>query len=141
MEIEIEREKTGSADVASLWSALTDFSKESDYWTNIRNVRVIEENGNTVKREAVVGPRGFGMKTFQTLTFDLGKSFDVEISGDRVTGKREISLREENERTKIIVKWMLDIGDAPGFVKSIVTTQLGKATEKALEKIFSDASK
>lgn len=141
MEVNISCEKAGSVDIASVWSALTDFSKESEYWTNIRNVKVLEERGNTIKREAVVGPRGFGMKTLQILHFEFGKSFFVEISGEHVTGMREISLQSDNGKTKIAVKWWLEIGEVPAFVKGIVTKQLGKATENALEKIFRDASK
>ncbi len=142
MKIEINKDMVGNASVDSVWSALTDFSRESEYWTNIRDVRIIEESGNTLTREAVVGPRGFGMKTLQKLRFDLGSSFNISITGDSVRGRRDISLSPEPDgRTRVKLVWELDILDAPEFVQGIVKKQLDKASEKALKRVFEDASR
>ncbi len=141
MKVDVRKEKSGNVDVDSLWSALTDFAKENEYWSNIRNIKVLEEGDNTIRREATVGPMGFGMKTTQTLEFVLGKSFVVKIDGDQVKGHRDIVIKPNgNGVTTVQVSWELEVKDAPGFVQDIITKQLCKSTERALERIFSDAA-
>jgi len=134
--LRVEKEKIVNGSMEECWKVLTDFSRETEYWPNIRKIRVIRETGNSIEREAVVGPPAFGAKTRQTLTLDSPHTMLVKFEGDGLKGFRDIRLIEiESGRTKISVLWELEFGSIPGFVLNIIKSQIIKTTESALTRI------
>lgn len=134
--VKVVKEKTVYGSIEECWKVLTDFSKETEYWPNIRKIRVISEIENTIEREAVVGPQAFGAKTRQTLTLDSPRIIHVKFEGDGLKGFRNISLAViESRKTEIKVSWELEFGSVPGFVLNIIKSQITKTTESALAKI------
>ncbi len=134
--IKVVKEKIVDESMDECWKELTDFSKETAYWPNIRKIKVTSEKDNTFEREAVVGLQAFGAKTRQTLTLDEPNSFHVEFHGDGIKGFRDIRMVEfESRKAQIIVSWELHIGNVPEFVLNIIQSQITKATDNALEKL------
>lgn len=134
--LNVNKEKTIDGSVEDCWKELTDFSKETAYWPNIRNINVLNDKGSTIEREAVVGPHAFGAKTKQTLTLEHPGSIHVEFEGDGLKGFRDIILAEtDGGKTIIKVSWDLQLGNVPGFVFNIIRSQISKTTDNALNKI------
>ena len=136
MKIEVEKEYNVNMQIDQLWNAFTDFSMETEFWGNIRDIRILRWEGNVVEREATVGPRPFGSKTKQTITMEPIKAINVKIEGESMNGYRSIELIETGQgKTKAKITWNLEIMELPDFVKGIVTGQLSRATDTAIEKI------
>lgn len=136
MKIEVEKEYNVNMQIDQLWNAITDFSMETEFWGNIRDIRILRCEGNVVEREATVGPRPFGSKTKQTITMEPMKTINVKIEGESMNGYRSIELTETGQgKTKAKICWNLDIMEVPAFVEGIATGQLSKATDMAIEKI------
>ena len=124
------------ASVDRVWEELADWQKERRYWTNVRDIRVLESQGTTIKREATVGPRGFAQKTTQTINLEPKSSIRLLLRGEGITGERTILLVPMGEgKTKVEVSWRLELHGVPGFVEGIVKNQISKVTEQALSKI------
>ena len=136
MKINIKKSIQIPASVDIVWNVLTDFRNETKYWTNIRDIVVLKEDGNRIERDATVGPPIFGMKTRQSITLTPRNSFHVSFTGDSVEGERLIRLSQgETGNTGVEVSWDLGIGEIPEFTQRIVENQLAKATDNALENI------
>jgi hypothetical protein len=130
------------AGVGKVWELFTDWEHEQEYWTNLRDIKVLTANDTTIEREATVGPRAFSQKTRQRISLGPNSSIKLSLSGDHIKGERSIRFvpSTENE-TMVDVVWNLELSDVPGFVKGIVKNQISSATEKALEKIAKDAER
>ncbi len=133
--IEINETRDIKADIESIWKVLTDESRETYFWSSLRNIEVEERSDTKIIREATVGPRLFGMKTRQVISLDYGKFIGLEITGDRIDGSRKITLTQEGGSVSVNVVWSLNLKDVPDFVIGIVQTQITKVTREALDKI------
>jgi hypothetical protein len=115
---------------------VSDTDRDQQYWGAIRDIKVLRKDGNTVEREAVVGPRAFAQKSRQTLILDPKKSIQLTMAGRGIEGERSVVLVPMGKNnTRVDVSWNLEVRDVPGFVQSIVKAQISKATEEALKKI------
>src|SRR2546426_2270051 len=124
------------AGVDEVWDILTDSENERKYWTNVRDVKVLNSSGNITEREATVGPSGFRQKTKQTLVLKPKRSIKLSMSGETISGERVIMVSPlGGNETKVEVVWSLQLQGVPGFVDGIVSGQISKITEEALKKI------
>jgi hypothetical protein len=48
--------------VDRVWEIVSDTDKDETYWTALRDIKVLRKEGNTIEREANVGPRAFAQK-------------------------------------------------------------------------------
>jgi hypothetical protein len=130
------------ASVDHVWGIMSQTDDDQKYWTAIRDVKVLSKSGNTIEREATVGPSGFGHRSRQTIILDPKKSIKLTMSGNPMTGERSIILVPLGKNsTRVDVEWNLELKDVPGFVEGIVKNQISKATEKALAKIAEEAGR
>ena len=140
--VTIEKSCEMLASVDRVWELISDTDKDQEYWGAIRDVKVLKRDGNTVEREAVVGPRAFAHKSKQTLVFDPKKSIGLTMTGEGMTGERQITLVPMGKNgTRVDVSWKLDVKNVPGFVQGIVKGQISKATEDALKKFKKEAER
>ena len=140
--IEIVKSREISAGVGRVWELISDTDRDEERWGAIRDIKVLKREGNTIEREATVGPRAFGHKGRQTIVLNPKKSIGLTMSGEGVTGERTITLVPKGEgSTRVDVSWKIDVKDVPGFVQGIVKGQISKATEDALEKFQQEAER
>jgi carbon monoxide dehydrogenase subunit G len=119
-----------------VWDIVSDTDKDETYWTALRDVKVLRKEGNTIEREANVGPRAFAHKSRQTLVLDPKKSIKLTMAGATMAGERNLVLVPLGKtNTRIDVSWRFEVKDAPGFVQVLVKRQISKATEEALDRI------
>jgi hypothetical protein len=122
--------------VDRVWDIVSDTDKDETYWTALRDVKVLRKEGNTIEREANVGPRAFAHKSRQTLVLDPKKSIKLTMAGATMAGERNLVLVPLGKtNTRIDVSWRFEVKDAPGFVQVLVKRQISKATEEALDRI------
>jgi Polyketide cyclase / dehydrase and lipid transport len=136
--IKKSREIFGSID--RVWEIMSNTDEDEKYWGAIRDIKVLRKEGNTIERDAYVGPSAFSQKSRQTIVLDPKRSIILTMSGDAMSGGRTVVLMPmgKNE-TRVDVEWNLELRSVPGFVQGIVKNQISKATEKALAKIAADA--
>lgn len=135
-DVEVMETRVVKATVEKAWKEITDFSKESLYWSNIRKVKILSEEVNAILREAVVGPLAFGVNTRQKITLEEPFNMLVEFEGDGLKGNRSIKLRKINDETiEITVKWDFLPSHVPDFVRNMIRKQITGTTKEALNKI------
>ena len=128
------------ASVDRVWELISDTDKDEEHWGAIKDIKVIKRDGNTIERDAVVGPRAFAQKSRQTLVMDPKKSIQLTMTGEGMTGERKIVLVPMGKNsTKVEVSWAIEVEGVPGFVQGIVKGQIAKATEDALKKFKKEA--
>ncbi len=128
--------------VDRVWDLISDTDKDEEHWGAIKDIKVIKRDGNTIEREAMVGPRAFARKSRQTLVLDPKKSIQLTMAGEGMTGERKIVLVPMGKNsTRVDVSWEIEVKDVPGFVQGIVKGQIAKATEDALKKFKREAEK
>ena len=134
--VKISKSKVMLTSVEKAWDLISNVDNDPKYWSQIRDIRVTKAEGNTVERDATVGPKTFSHKSHQVLVFDPKKTIKLTMMGGPMDGERTItfvSLGKNN--TRIEVEWDLKLKDVPGFVQTIVKGQISKATDNALEKL------
>jgi hypothetical protein len=126
--------------VDRVWEIISDTDKDEAHWGAIRDIKVLKRDGNTIEREAMVGPRAFAHKSRQTILLDPKKSIGLTMVGEAMSGERKIVLVPLGKNsTRVDVSWKLEVKDVPGFVQNIVKGQISKATDDALKKIKREA--
>jgi hypothetical protein len=140
--VTIEKSCEMVAGVDRVWALISDTDKEESYWGSIRDVKVLKKEGNTIEREAIVGPRAFAQKSRQTIVLDPMKSIDLTMTGEAMSGCRKIVLVPMGKNsTRVEVSWDLEVKNVPGFVQNIVKAQISRATDEALKKIKSETER
>jgi carbon monoxide dehydrogenase subunit G len=138
--IEIRKSRDIASSVDRVWEIISNTDEDQKYWTNIRDIAVLSRDGNTIEREALVGPKAFSKKSHQTIVLDPKRSIKITIGGDQIAGGRTMVLVPAGGTgTRVDVAWDIELKGVPGFVQSIVKTQISKATENALSKIAEEA--
>jgi carbon monoxide dehydrogenase subunit G len=140
--VKISKSREMRASVDSVWEILSDTDNDQKYWTNIRDIKVLSRDGNTIEREAKVGPQAFSHESRQTMILDPKKSIKLMMTGDTMQGGRMITLVPVAKNgARVDVEWDFELKNVPGFVQDIVKNQLSKSTEKALSKIAEEAER
>lgn len=138
--VTIEKSCEMLAGVDRVWELISDTDKDQEYWGAIRDIKVLKRDGNTIEREATVGPRAFAQRSRQTLVLDPRRSIKLTMSGEGMGGERRIVFVPTGEdSTRVDVSWNLEVKNVPGFVQGIVRGQISKATEDALKKFKKEA--
>jgi len=140
--ITIEKSCEILSSIDRVWELMSDTDKDEQHWGTIRDIKVLRRDGNTVEREAMVGPRAFAHKSRQTLVLDPRKSIELTMVGEGMAGERKVVLASTGEdSTRVDVTWRLEVKDVPGFVQGIVKGQISKATEDALMRFKKEAER
>jgi ribosome-associated toxin RatA of RatAB toxin-antitoxin module len=140
--IAIKKTRDIVSSVDRVWKIISNTDEDQKYWTNIREIKVLSRDGDTIEREAKVGPRAFSQTSRQTLVLDAKRSIKLTLTGESIMGGRTIALVPVGENaTRIDVAWEFELKDVPGFVQSIVKNQISKATDEALSKIAAEAER
>ena len=138
--VTIEKSCEILASVEGVWDIVSDTDRDQEYWTALRDIKVISKEGSTVVREADVGPRAFSHRSKQTLVLDPKKSIKLTMSGEPMRGERSLTLVPLGKNnTRVDVSWSFELLDVPGFVVSLVKGQISKATDEALKRIKAEA--
>jgi ribosome-associated toxin RatA of RatAB toxin-antitoxin module len=141
--IKINKNREVSAPVDLVWDVISDMDNEQKYWPTVKDIKVLNRDGNTIEREATITRGPFGnAKSLQTVIIDpKEKSITVNMTKGQMHGTRKTTLDFLSEdKTKIEVAWEFEMKGVLGFALGwFVKDGVSKATEKALAKIAEDA--
>ncbi|MDG6914798.1 MAG: SRPBCC family protein [Nitrososphaerota archaeon] len=139
--MKISRSREMSAGVDKVWDVFSDLGSDPKYWSQIRDIEVKKVEGNTVERDATVGPRAFSHRSHQVIVLEPKKTIRLTLTGAPMEGVRTITFVPVGKgSTRVDVEWDLELKDVPGFVQAIVKGQIGKTTEEALERISEEVA-
>lgn len=127
--------------VDRVWEIASHTDNDQKFWTNIGNIKVLGRKGDTIEREANVGPRDYSQKSRRTLVLYPMKSLELTLSGRSLLGGRAILLTPLGRNTRVDVSWNLELKVVPSFVLELVKSQIAEATEKTLAKIVEEAER
>ena len=139
--VKVEKSRVIRAGVDRVWEILADPESDRKLFKNIRDIKISSANGNTIEKEATVGPSGFRQKTRQTLLVIPKTSMRLSITDESISGERVITLSSQeggsgdDHATRVDVAWDLKLKGVPGFVNSVVKGQISKITEEGLDKV------
>ncbi len=140
--LKIEKSSEMAASVDRVWELISDTDQDQVYWGAIGDIKVLKRDGNTIEREATVGPRAFPHRSLQTITLTPKKSIQLTMAGEGLAGERKVVLAPLGiNGTRVDVSWQLEVNDVPGFVQGIVKAQISKATDDALKKFKTEAER
>lgn len=140
--VTISKSREIPASLERVWEAFSDLDSDPKYWSQIRDIEVKRVEGNTVERDATVGPKAFSHRSHQTIVLDPKKTIKLTMTGAPMEGSRTLTFVSTGLGvTRVDVEWDLALKDVPGFVQAIVKGQIGKATETALERISEELSR
>jgi ribosome-associated toxin RatA of RatAB toxin-antitoxin module len=138
----VERSCDILSSVERVWDIISDTDRDPEYWTGVRDIKILSKDGNTIKREAGVGLRAFDHTSRQTLVLDPKKSIKLTIAGSPLEGERNLVLVPLGKNnTRIDVSWRFEVKDVPAFVPGLVKIRISKATDGALKAIKEEAER
>jgi len=89
-----------------IWGLISDTDKDQENWGAIKDIKVLKRDGNTIEREAMVGPGAFARKSRQTLVLEPKRSIGMTMTGEGMGGERKIILVPTGENsTRVDVSW------------------------------------
>jgi ribosome-associated toxin RatA of RatAB toxin-antitoxin module len=138
----INKNREVSAPGDLVWNIISNMDNEQKYWPILKDIKVLNRDGNTIEREATIMRGPFGnAKSLQTVIIDpKEKSITVNMTEGPMRGTRKTTLDYLDEyKTKIEVAWEFEMKGVPGFALGNVEDGISKTTEKALTKIAEDA--
>ena len=141
MRISESREVTASVD--RVWNTVSNLENEKEYWSVIRDIRILRRDSNTIEREATImrGPMG-DVKSLQTLTLNPKASITLRMTKGPLIGTREIVLHSlGGKKTRIEVVWEFELEGIPEFAHSFVKNNISRVTENGLTRIAEDAER
>jgi ribosome-associated toxin RatA of RatAB toxin-antitoxin module len=140
--ITITKNREVSAPVDLVWDIISNMDNEQKYWTNLKDIKILNRSGNTIEREVTITRGKFGdVKSLQTVVIDpKEKSITVNMTKGPMRGTRKTTLEFLSEdKTKIEVAWEFEMKGVPVFALGNVKDSISKTTEKGLAKIAEDA--
>jgi ribosome-associated toxin RatA of RatAB toxin-antitoxin module len=140
--IKINKNREVSAPVDLVWDVISNMDNEKKYWPTLKNIKVLNRDGNTIEREATITRGPFGnAKSLQAVIIDpKEKSITVNMTKGPMLGTRKTTLGFLGEdKTKVEVAWKFEMNGVPEFALSFVEDSISNSTEKALAKIAEDS--
>ncbi len=131
--IKINKNREVSAPVDLVWDVISNMDNEQKYWTNLKDIKVLNRKGNTIEREVTITRGKFGdVKSLQTVIIDpKEKSITVNMTKGPTVGARKITLDSPGEdKTKIEAEWEFEIKGVPVFAKAFVERGISKVQRK-----------
>src|SRR5580704_16817626 len=87
----ISKTKEMHAGLEQVWAIFADTDDDPQYWDALRDVKVTNNDGTTIVRDATVGPRAFSHRSHQIITLDPRRSIKLMMTGAPMDGERVIT--------------------------------------------------
>ena len=141
--IKISKSREVASSVDRVWDAISNLENEKQYWSVLKDIRILRRDGNTIERETTIlrGPMG-DMKSLQTLILSPRTSTILKMTKGPLIGTRKIILDSSSEKkTTIDVTWEFELEGIPEFAYSFVKDNISRVTENALTQIAKETER
>lgn len=127
-----------NAPVERVWKIISDLDKDPEYWHGTRSVKNIRKEENLIERETTIAFKESKCK--EIVTLEPKNKITIEIISGPITGKKIIELENiENDKSKIQVKWKIQMKGIMRLFTFVVKKHILKGTKDALERISQKA--
>jgi ribosome-associated toxin RatA of RatAB toxin-antitoxin module len=130
--IQVSREIIAPVD--KVWEIIADVDREPQFWRGTKSIKNIKKTENTIERNVVISFRNSVCK--QIVTINPKKSVKTSIIEGPMKGTKNIIINDiGNNKTRIDVKWDIQIAGFFGMFTRVVKKHISEGTDEALERI------
>ena len=129
--IEVETEINATPD--KVWEIVSDIDNEPKFWKGTKEVRNLEKQGNTVKREITIAFRD--QKCMQEVTLEPKERIRAKFTKGIIDGEKIVSVIQREEKTILRTVWDIKLTGMMGMFTGMIKKHIKSGTEQAMQSI------
>ena len=129
--IEVETEINATPE--KVWEVVSDIDNEPRFWKGTKEVRNLEKNGNTVKREITIAFRD--QKCMQEVTLEPKERIRAKFTKGIIDGEKVVSVFQRDEKTILQTVWDIRLTGMMGMFTGMIKKHIKSGTEQAMQSI------
>lgn len=129
--IEVETEINATPD--KVWEIVSDIDNEPKFWKGTKEVRNLEKDGNTIKREITIAFRD--QKCMQEITLEPKERIRAKFTKGIIDGEKVVSVFERDEKTILQTVWDIRLTGMMGMFTGMIKKHIKSGTEQAMQSI------
>ena len=129
--IEVETEINATPE--KVWEIVSDIDNEPKFWKGTKEVRNLEKDGNTVKREITIAFRD--QKCMQEVTLEPKERIRAKFTKGIIDGEKVVSVFQRDEKTILQTVWDIRLTGMMGMFTGMIKKHIKSGTEQAMQSI------
>ena len=129
IEVEIEINATPE----KVWKVVSDIDNEPKFWKGTKEVRNLEKEGNTIKREITIAFRD--QKCMQEVTLEPKERIRAKFTKGIIDGEKVVSVFQRDEKTILQTVWDIRLTGMMGMFTGMIKKHIKSGTEQAMQSI------
>ena len=129
--IEVETEINATPE--KVWEVVSDIDNEPKFWKGTKEVRNLEKDGNTVKREITIAFRD--QKCMQEVTLEPKERIVAKFTKGIIDGEKVVSVIQRDEKTILRTVWDIRLTGMMGMFTGMIKKHIKSGTEQAMQSI------
>ena len=129
IEVEIEINATPE----KVWEVVSDIDNEPKFWKGTKEVRNLEKEGNTIKREITIAFRD--QKCMQEVTLEPKERIRAKFTKGIMDGEKVVSVFQRDEKTILQTVWDIRLTGMMGMFTGMIKKHIKSGTEQAMQSI------
>jgi carbon monoxide dehydrogenase subunit G len=133
--INVTRDIAAPAD--QVWRIISNVDNETQYWPTFKEIKNINEKGNTIEREVTISAGPQNNTSHQIITlFPEEMKIQTNLTQGLVTGSRNLELESvPDNKSRLDVLWNIDLSRIPIIGRGFAENGIKQTTEEALSRI------
>ena len=129
--IEVETEINATPE--KVWEIVSDIDNEPKFWKGTKEVRNLEKEGNTIKREITIAFRD--QKCMQEVTLEPKERIRAKFTKGIIDGEKVVSVFQRDEKTILQTVWDIRLTGMMGMFTGMIKKHIKSGTEQAMQSI------
>ena len=129
--IEVETEINATPE--KVWEVVSDIDNEPKFWKGTKEVRNLEKDGNTVKREITIAFQD--QKCMQEVTLEPKERIKARFTKGIIDGEKVVSVIQRDEKTILRTVWDIRLTGMMGMFTGMIKKHIKSGTEQAMQSI------
>ena len=129
--IEVETEINATPE--KVWEVVSDIDNEPKFWKGTKEVRNLEKDGNTVKREITIAFRD--QKCMQEVTLEPKERIKAKFTKGIIDGEKVVSVIQHDEKTILRTVRNIRLTGMMGMFTGMIKKHIKSGTEQAMQSI------
>ena len=129
--IEVETEINATPE--KVWEIISDIDNEPKFWKGTKEVRNLEKEGNTIKREITIAFRD--QKCMQEVTLEPKERIRAKFTKGIIDGEKVVSVFQRDEKTILQTVWDIRLTGMMGMFTGMIKKHIKSGTEQAMQSI------
>ena len=129
--IEVETEVNATPE--KVWEVVSDIDNEPKFWKGTKEVRNLEKEGNTVKREITIAFRD--QKCMQEVTLEPKERIRAKFTKGIIDGEKVVYVIQRDDKTILRTVWDIRLTGMMGMFTGMIKKHIKSGTEQAMQSI------